>query len=305
MVTFVTSDSSKPRRQGPIDANDTTGGPTVSRILLGTQLRRLREASGITRVAAGVHIRASHAKISRLELGRVGFKERDIADLLTLYGVTDAKERRGMLSLVTQANVRGWWAQDTDLLPAWFEMYLRLEQEARVIRTYQVQFVPGLLQSPAYARAVILAGHRTEPEHEIDRRVQLRVDRQKMLGEPGAPRFWAVIDEAALSRPFGSPEVMRGQVEHLLEMSLMPNVTIQVLPFSMGSHAAAGGPFTIVRFAEPDLPDVVYLEQLNSAIYLEKRSDVEQYLAVIERVSVQAETPVRSRALLRNLLEQF
>ena len=305
MVTCVMSDSPTPRRQGPADPNDTAGGPTVSRILLGTQLRRLREASGISREAAGAHIRASHAKISRLELGRVGFKERDIDDLLTLYGVTDAAEREGLLGLVTQANVRGWWSQDSDLLPAWFEMYLRLEQEARVIRTYQVQFVPGLLQSPEYAREVILAGHRTEPEHEIDRRVQLRIDRQKMLSEPGAPQFWAVIDEAALSRPFGSPAVMRGQLEHLLEMSLMPNVTIQVLPFRLGSHAAAGGPFTILRFAQPDLPDVVYLEQLNSAVYLEKRSDVEQYLAVIETVSVQAETPVRSRTLLRDLLTQF
>lgn len=293
-----------PRRPGPADPNDTAGGPTVSRIVLGTQLRRLREAGGISREAAGAHIRASHAKISRLELGRVGFKERDITDLLDLYGVTDPGERQGLLGLVTQANVRGWWAQDSDLLPAWFEMYLRLEQEARVIRTYQVQFVPGLLQSPAYAREVILAGHRTEPEHEIDRRVQLRIDRQKMLAEPGAPQFWAVIDEAALSRPFGPPDVMRGQIEHLLEMSTMPNVTIQVLPFRLGSHAAAGGPFTILRFAEPDLPDVVYLEQLNSAVYLEKRSDVEQYLAVIERVSVQAETPVRSRTLLRNLLKE-
>ena len=297
--------SENPRRPGPIDANDTAGGPTVARILLGTQLRRLREASGNSREAAGAHIRASHAKISRLELGRVGFKERDITDLLTLYGVTDDREREGLLGLVAQANVRGWWSQDNDLLPAWFEMYLRLEQEAAVIRTYQVQFVPGLLQSPAYAREVIRAGHRTETEHEIARRVQLRVDRQKMLSEPGAPQFWAVIDEAALSRPFGSPEVMRGQIEHLLEMSTWRGVTVQVLPFRQGGHAAAGGPFTILRFAEPDLPDVVYLEQLNSAVYLEKRSDVEQYLAVIERVSVQAETPVQSRTLLRNLLDRF
>jgi len=183
-------------------------------------------------------------------------------------------------------------------------MYLRLEQEASVIRTYQVQFVPGLLQSAAYARQVILAGNPNEPEHEIDRRVQLRIDRQKMLSEPGAPQFWAIVDEAALSRPFGPPAVMRSQIEHLLTMSTMPNVTVQVLPFRFGSHAAAGGPFTILRFAERDLPDVVYLEQLNSAVYLEKRSDVEQYLAVIERVSVQAETPVHSRALLRDLLKK-
>ncbi|MCW2717744.1 MAG: helix-turn-helix domain protein [Pseudonocardia sp.] len=302
MVIGVTPDASRRRRPlGPADPNDTVGGPTVSRIVLGTQLRRLREANGISREAAGAHIRASHAKISRLELGRVGFKERDIVDLLTLYGVTDEKERAGLLGLVDQANVRGWWQQDSDLLPSWFEMYLRLEQEASIIRTYQVQFVPGLLQSPEYARQVILAGHRNDPDHEIDRRVQLRIDRQKMLSEPGAPRFWAVVDEAALSRPFGPSEVMRDQIDHLLEMSTMPNVTVQVLPFRFGGHAAAGGPFTILRFAEPDLPDVVYLEQLNSAVYLEKRSDVEEYLGVMERVSVQAETPVRTRTVLKEL----
>jgi transcriptional regulator with XRE-family HTH domain len=289
-------------RPGVSRFDDTDSGPTVSRILLGTQLRRLREASGITREAAGAHIRASHAKISRLELGRVGFKERDIADLLTLYGVSDAGERAGLLGLVAQANVRGWWAQDSDLLPAWFEMYLRLEQEATIIRTYQVQFVPGLLQSPAYAREVIRAGHRGAPDYEIDRRVRLRTDRQKMLMEPGAPQLWVIVDEAALSRPFGRPEVMRQQIEYLVEMSARPNVTIQLLPFRLGSHAAAGGPFTILRFAEPDLPDVVYLEQLSSAVYLEKRSDVEQYLEVIEHVSVQACTPERSRIALREML---
>ncbi len=291
---------------GPIGADpagaDAPGGPTVSRILLGTQLRRLRESSGISREAAGAAIRASHAKISRLELGRVGFKERDIADLLTLYGIRDEDERAGYLGLMTQANVRGWWQQNSDLLPGWFEMYLRLEQEARIIRTYQVQFVPGLLQTPEYAREVILAGHRSVAAHELDRRVQLRVDRRKVLTEPDAPQFWAVLDEAALSRPFGSAATMRGQIEFLLEMAALPNVSVQVLPFRYGGHAAAGGPFTILRFAERDLPDVVYLEQLNSAVYVDKRSDVEEYLAVMGQVSVQADTPARSVEVLRGLL---
>ncbi|AEA25830.1 helix-turn-helix domain-containing protein [Pseudonocardia benzenivorans] len=276
-------------------------GPTVLRIVLGTQLRRMREAQGITREQAGDHIRASHAKISRLELGRVGFKERDIADLLTLYGVTDERERGEFMDLVAQANVPGWWHQYGDLLPSWFEMYLRLEQAASVIRTFQVQFVPGLLQSEDYARSVIVVGHQGESVEEIDRRVHLRMTRQKLLGEPGAPAFWAVIDEGALRRPFGPPRVMRGQIDHLLEMTELPNVTVQVLPFTFGGHAAAGGPFTILRFAEPDLPDIVYLEQLTSAVYLEKRPEVEAYLAVMERVSVQAETPARSAEMLHRL----
>jgi transcriptional regulator with XRE-family HTH domain len=288
---------------GPPDPAQQSG-PTVLRIVLGTQLRRLREASGITREAAGDAIRASHAKISRLELGRVGFKERDIVDLLALYGVTDAAEREEFLGLARRANARGWWHQHGDLLPSWFEMYLGLEQAASVIRTYQVQFVPGLLQSEEYARSVILVGHQEESADEIDRRVQLRMTRQKMLMEPGAPQLWAVIDEAALSRPFGSPRVMREQLEYLLHMTSMSNVTVQVLPFRFGIHAAAGGPFTILRFAESDLPDIVYLEQLNSAVYLDKRPEVEDYLAVMERVSVQAETPADTKALLREKLAE-
>jgi transcriptional regulator with XRE-family HTH domain len=284
----------------PVDPN-AQGGPTVLRIVLGTQLRRWREASGITREAAGEAIRASHAKISRLELGRVGFKERDLVDLLALYGVTDERECAEFLDLARRANARGWWHQHGQVLPSWFEMYLGLEQAANVIRTYQVQFVPGLLQCEEYARSVIEVGHQGETPEEIDRRVQLRMTRQKMLTEPGAPQLWAVIDEAALSRPFGAPHVMRAQLEHLLEATALPNVTVQVLPFRLGSHAAAGGAFTILRFAEPDLPDIVYLEQLNSAVYMDKRSDVEDYLGVMERVSVQAETPVRSKETLRRL----
>jgi len=276
-------------------------GPNVSRIVLGTQLRRLREAAGITREEAGHAIRASHAKISRLELGRVGFKERDVADLLTLYGVTDEAERADVLELMRQANTKVWWQQHSDLLPNWFETYLRLEQVAKVIRTYQLQFVPGLLQSEEYARAVIGHGHSRSTD-ELDRRVQLRMERQQMLHQPEAPHLWAVIDEAALTRPFGPTRVMRDQLRYLLEASAAPNIHVQVLPFRSGAHAAAGGSFSILRFAEPDLPDVVYLEQLTSAVYLDKRADVEDYVLIMERVTVQAETPAQSRETLRRLL---
>ena len=276
-------------------------GPTVSRIVLGTQLRRLREAAGISREEAGHAIRASHAKISRLELGRVGLKERDVVDLLTLYGVTDEAERATVLELMRQANTKVWWQQHSDLLPNWFETYLRLEQVAKVVRTYQLQFVPGLLQSEEYARAVIGHGH-SRSAAELDRRVELRLERQKMLHLPEAPHLWAVIDEAALTRPFGPTRVMRDQLKHLLEVSAAPNIHVQVLPFRSGAHAAAGGSFSILRFAEPDLPDVVYLEQLTSAVYLDKRADVEEYVLIMERVTVQAETPAQSRETLRRLL---
>lgn len=279
--------------------------PTALRIVLGTQLRRLREASGISREAAGDAIRASHAKISRLELGRVGFKERDIVDLLALYRVTDAAEREEFLSLVRRSNTPGWWHQYSDLLPSWFEMYLRLEQAASFIRIYQVQFVPGLLQTELYARSVIQVGRQSASPDEIDRRVQFRISRQKMLAEPGAPKLWAVVDEAALCRPFGPAHVMQDQLEYLLKVTELPNVTLQVLPFRVGGPAAASGPFTLLRFAESDLPDIVYLEQLTSAMYLDKRSDFENYLAVMENVCIQAETPTRTRDILRRLLAEY
>jgi transcriptional regulator with XRE-family HTH domain len=278
--------------------------PTVLRIVIGTQLRRLREAHGITRERAGDTIRASHAKISRLELGRVGFKERDIADLLDLYGVVDPEEREGFLRLVRQANTPGWWHRYSDVLPGWFEMYVRLEQAASVIRSYQVQFVPGLFQTEDYARAVIGSDAAGESADEIDRRVHLRMTRQKLLAEPHAPTFWAVLDEAALRRPYGSPYMMQEQLEHLAVVTELPNVILQVLPFDRGSQAAAVGPFTVLRFAEPDLPDIVYMEQLTSAVYLDKQADVEFYRAAMDRIAVAALCPDESRTVLHRLAQE-
>jgi len=281
------------------------GGPTVLRILLGSQLRRLRQERGISREEAGYAIRASHAKISRLELGKVSFKERDVADLLTLYGVTDPADREPLLELARQANRPGWWHKYSDLLPHWFEVYVGLEEAASIIRTYEIQFIPGLLQSRDYARAVISIGHPRASKEEIDRRIELRERRQQRLLGPDAPTLWAVVDEAAVRRPFGGPKVMRGQIEHLLEMTERPNIRLQVLPFSRGGHAAAGGPFTFLRFSEPALPDVVYIEQLTSALYLDKREDTDAYMEVMDRVSVQANTVAASKQFLKDLLDEF
>ncbi|TQN31191.1 helix-turn-helix protein [Haloactinospora alba] len=264
------------------------GGPTVLRILLGTQLRRLRTEKGITRESAGYEIRASHAKISRLELGQVSFKERDVADLLTLYGVTSPEERESLLNLARQANSPGWWHKYSDVLPNWFEVYVGLEEAASIIRTYELQFVPGLLQSEDYARAVVTLAHGSSPDVEVDRRVRLRMARQQRLTGPNAPKVWAVVDEAALRRPLGGPDVMRGQIEHLLEMAAMSNVTLQIIPFDRGGHAAAGGPFSILRFNGADLPDVVYLEQLTSAVYFDKPDETDHYMVVMDRLCLEA-----------------
>ena len=279
-------------------------GPTVLRILLGAQLRRLREGKAITREDAGYEIRASGSKISRMELGRVSFKERDVADLLTLYGVSNDAEREALLGLARQANNPGWWHHYGDILPPWFQSYLGLEAAASLIRTYEIQFVPGLLQTPEYARAVILLGHAGATADEIDRRVELRRQRAQILDRLEAPQLWAVIDEAVLRRPIGGAEVMRAQIEFLIEAAKKPNVRLQIIPFHAGGHAAAGGPFAILRFPEPELPDVVYVEQLTSAIYLDKRDDVDHYAIAMERVCIDAEPPSHTQEILGKLLHE-
>jgi len=280
-------------------------GPTVRRILLGTQLRRLREAKGITREDAGYRIRASESKISRMELGRVGFKERDVVDLLEMYGVGDDAERESLVALARGANTAGWWHQYADVLPEWFQTYVGLEEAASVLRVYEVQFVPGLLQTPSYARAVITQGMPGAPEEEIERRVNMRITRQDLLTKQNGPRLWAVVDEAALRRPVGSREVFRSQLEQLIEATQNVRITLQVTPFRAGGHAAEAGAFTIMRFPEEDLPDVVYLEQLTSALYLDKREDVERYSEVMERLSVESEPPERTADLLRDMLRDL
>jgi hypothetical protein len=290
-----------PNEPGSVEA---FSGPTVLRMLLGNQLHRLREAAGITPDRAGYEIRASRSKISRMEHGRVGFKERDVADLLTLYGVTDEVMRGQMLVLAEHANSQGWWARFDDVLPDWFETYIGLEQATSLIRTYELQFVPGLFQTEDYARAVTLLGHRSAPPEEIERRVSLRVRRQEILRRPGTgPKVWAVIDESALRRPLGGLDVMRAQLEHLIEMAEMPQVTLQVMPFDRGGHSAAGGSFSILRFAEPDLPDVVYIEQLTGALYLDRPVEVDHYREVMNSLSAEAQTPADSERQLKKLLQ--
>ena len=227
-----------------------------------------------------------------------------MADLLSLYGVTDEAERDKLLALARAASAPGWWQQYSDVLPRWLELYIGLEKAASVIRTYEVQFVHGLMQTEDYARAVILISNAHASAEEIERRVNLRMERQRLLIQPDAPELWAVLDEAALRRPPDGPDVMRAQLKHLLQITDLPNVTLQIVPFDVGPHAAAGGPFTILRFPEPDLPNVVYLEQLNSALYLDQPDDVTDYLTVMDQLCVQAVTGAASKDMLSALLKQ-
>jgi transcriptional regulator with XRE-family HTH domain len=281
----------------------TAGGPTVLRILLGAQLRRLREAKQVTVEEAGYVIRASHSKITRLEAGRVGFKDRDIADLLTFYGVTDEEEAQALRALARRANAPGWWHDYSDILPTWFEAYIGLEEAATQIRAYEIQFVPGLLQTQDYAHAVALLGHDSASTREIDRRVRLRMARQALLDRPDPPNLEVVLDEAVLRRQVGDPDVMRVQLKHLTEMAELPHVTIQMLPFQADGRSVEGS-FSILRFPEHDLPDVVYLEQLTSALYLDNPKDVNSYLKAMKRLNTQALTSYETTQFLKQLLKQ-
>jgi len=273
-------------------------------MLVGLQLRRLRMERGLSREEAGEAIRASEWKIHRLENGQVGLKERDVVDLLQLYGVTSADQVAVLVDLAREANTPGWWARFSDVLPQWFRAYVDLESAAALIRTYQGQLVPGLLQTEDYVRAVIRGAVLADSTEEVERRVALRVSRQALLERPDAPKLWAVVDEAALRRPVGGPKVMRPQLERLIEATELPNVTLQILPLSAGAHPAMVGTFTILRFPDAELPDVVYLEHLTNALYLDKRDDVDQYFHVMETVCVRAASPDKTAGILSRILQE-
>lgn len=278
-------------------------GPTAVRMLLGARLRSLREAAGVSREEAGGAIRGSESKISRLELGRTGCKLRDVSDLLDLYRV-DEDERASLLAMAENANTPSWWHGYADAVPAWFAPYLGLEQAAETIRSYEVQFIPGLLQTPDYARAVLEIGAGDNPELDIEQQVSVRLGRQEVLHRRAPARLWAVIDEAALRRPVGGTAVARAQLGHLIEMARLGHVNIQVSPFSLGGRAVAVGPVTLLRFPEAELPDVVYLEQHATAAYLTKPAEALYYRNVLNRLATEAPPPASTEAILSQILEE-
>jgi len=272
-------------------------GPTARRMILGSQLRRLREEAGITRQQAGYNIRGSESKISRLELGRVGFKERDVTDLLTMYGVEDPNERQTFLDMVKQSNEPGWWRRFGDTMPNWFTDLVGLEEAAARIQIWEPIYVSGLLQIEPYARAIFSHGRPEMADERVDQLVALRMRRQKMFSRPDAPRVWMVLDESVLYRPIGGVKVLKQQIEYLLEMSALPHVSVQVLPYSR-SGLSAEHAFSLLRFGEPELPNIAYVEYLTGAHYIEKREEIEKYSRALDMLAVDAETPERSRSML-------
>jgi hypothetical protein len=272
---------------------------------LGARLRALRHRAGLSREEAGHPIRASDSKISRMELGRVGFKERDIADLLTLYGVHDQAEREALLAFAKEANAPSWWHPYGDVTDTWLQTYLDFEEAAELIRTYEVQFIPGLLQTEAYARAVISIGYGESAPEEVDKRAQLRMERKKRLSQPNPPKVWVVLDEAVLHRPIGGRAALREQIASLLELTDNPFISIQVMPFASGGHAASGGAFSILRFPYQELSDVVYVEHLTGGLYMDKREDVDRYSAAISRLFIEAAELTETPGILHRILKDL
>ncbi|MBL1120479.1 helix-turn-helix domain-containing protein [Streptomyces sp. 110] len=274
--------------------------PTAMRLVLGNLLRKMRKQAGIEAEAAGRHIGGSEAKISRLERGNVACKEPDVMDLLALYGVCDEQVLACFAQMVDLSRRSGWWQRYDGVLPDWFGKLIGLQEAASVIRTYEVQLVPGLLQTADYARAVTRLGYPVAAQEEIDARVELRMDRRALLTRSEPPHLWAILDEAALSRPVGGEQVMRAQIGHLVDMARLPNVRVQIAPLSEPRCAVAGFPITHLRFDLPDLPDIIYLEQLGNADYLDKPEQVEHYRSVLDTLSMASLSPKESFHLLEN-----
>ncbi|UFQ15004.1 MULTISPECIES: helix-turn-helix domain-containing protein [Streptomyces] len=279
--------------------------PTVGQVVLGRRLQDLRESAGLKREEAAKILRVAPATVRRMETAEVALKIPYLQLLLKAYGVAD-DEADSFVALAEEANKPGWWQRFHDILPGWFSMYVSLEGAASLIRSYEPHFVPGLLQTEEYARGVMLSGAigQTRPA-DIERYVALRMERQALLTREDAPRLWVVMDETALRRPVGGPEVMRAQLDRLLEATEMPHVTLQVAPFAAGPHPGTYGPFVLFRFAVAELPDMVYSEYLTGAVYLDARKEVATHLEVMDRMAAQAATAQRTKDILRDVRKEL
>ncbi|MFI7275129.1 helix-turn-helix domain-containing protein [Streptomyces sp. NPDC049879] len=262
-------------------------GPTVGQIVLGLRLRDLRENAGCTFADAAEALSVNTTTVRRMEKAEVGLKPLYVKALLERYAAPP-EEAAAFLRLVEEANRPGWWHRFRDVLPDWFSLYVSLEGEASLIRAYEPHCVPGLLQTPDYARVLFRTGFPGAAEEEIERRVALRMERQELLSRPRAPLLWAVVEEHVLRRRVGPPSVMRAQIDRLIEATALPNVTLQIMPFSAGPHPGMFGPFQLFRFEIPELPDIIYAESLTGAVYLDERPDTVAYLEVLDRMGAQA-----------------
>ncbi len=279
--------------------------PTVGQVVLGKRLLDLRERAGLSREEAARVLRVTPATVRRMETAEVALKIPYVQLLLQAYGLP-GEEIASFVELAEEANRPGWWQRFHGILPDWFSMYVSLEGAASLIRAYEPQFVPGLLQTENYARAIMRSGAvgQTRPD-AIERHVALRMERQSLLTRPDAPKLWVVMDETVLRRPVGSPDVLGEQIDRLLEAVDMPNVTLQIAEFVTGHHPGTYGPFVLFRFAVPELPDMVYSEYLTGAVYLDSRSEVASHLEVMDRMAAQAATAQRTKEILKDLRKEL
>jgi transcriptional regulator with XRE-family HTH domain len=277
-----------------------SGEPTAARLRLGAQLRQLRQAADITREDAAAAIRSSASKITRLELGRTGIKPRDLADLLGLYGA-DPAGQASMMALARIGNSRGWWQEYGDAVPRWQAAHLGLEQSASMIRGYEPRFVPELLQTPEYARALLAKTSGDLDADRTERQLAVLLRRQQILHREDPPRVWTVIDEGALRRLVGGPAMMRAQLGHLIDITRLGHVNVQVLPFRAGGHAASGGPVELLRFAGEQLPDVVCLEYFAGAVYPSRPTELAYYWDTLNQLATQADPPIASSLTIEQM----
>ncbi|QTE02102.1 helix-turn-helix domain-containing protein [Streptomyces cyanogenus] len=274
--------------------------PTVGQVVLGKRLQELREAAGLSREEAARVLRVASATVRRMEMAEVALKIPYVQVLLATYGVAE-EEAGAFVRLAEEANQPGWWQRFHDVLPDWFSLYVSLEGAARIIRSYEPHFVPGLLQTEEYARAVLEAGTigQSSPE-AVERHVSLRMERQRLLERDDPPHLWVIMDETVLRRPVSMrPEVLRDQLDRLLEYAERDRVTLQVAEFAAGPHPGTYAPFTLFRFAEPELPDMVFTEYLTGALYLDSRREVAAHLEVLDHMTARAASAQRTRKLLR------
>lgn len=287
------------------DARTGGGAPTVLRVVLGKRLQDLREKAGLSYERAGRALDVTHATIRRMEKAEVGLKLPYVEKLLRTYGVTDPEEVEGFLSLAREANRPGWWHRFRDVLPEWFNTFVSLEGEANLIRAYEPHYVPGLLQTEDYARAVLRAGMPHAPESEIERNVALRMERQSLLTRENSPMLWVVMDETVLRRPIGGPDVMRDQITRLIDAATLSNIRLQIMPFDAGPHPAMYGPFHIFRFPIQELPDIAYTESLVSGSYYDQRDDVSAFLEALDRMCAQAAPAQTTQAILSGIRKEI
>lgn len=275
--------------------------PTVRRRRLGQELRRLREERGLTAEEVADRLLVSQSKISRLENGRRSISPRDVRDLCGVYEVADKKLVESLMQMARESRQQGWWHAFAELSPT-YSVYIGLETDASSLRVYEPLVVPGLLQTPAYAAAVIAGALPEVGQEEINSRVQVRMRRQQRLWQEKQPlRLWAVIDEAALRRRVGGEETMREQLRQLVVCSQLPHVTLQVLPFSAGAHPGVNGQYTIMEFPEASDSTVIYLEGCTSDLYLEKPHDVQHYSVMYEHLRAQALSPEQTIRFITEL----